>query len=102
YIQKQDKIRAGRHLFLKEDLSELEIQCVKVFEKSCGNSPTLILKNIITKENYRIKELSDYQKNQLKKLITEAIDESGVTPNFLKGIKQYLDKIKAGNTVYSK
>jgi len=102
YIQKEDKIRAGRHLFLKENLSETEIQCVSRFEKSCGNSSTIILKKILPKENFRVKELNDYQKIKLKKLIDAATKESGITPNFLKGIKRYLDKIKAGNTVYSK
>jgi hypothetical protein len=102
YIHKEDKVRAGRHLFLKENLSETEKQCVRRFEKSCGNSSTIILKKLLPKENFRVKELTDHQKIKLKKLVNDATRESGVTPNFLKGIKRYLDKIKAANKIGTK
>ncbi|SFU45840.1 hypothetical protein SAMN05216480_10471 [Pustulibacterium marinum] len=95
YLHKDDKVSAGRYLFLKENLSETEMQCVRKFKKSCGNSSTIILKKLLPKENFRVKELTDYQKNKLKKLIDDSTKESGVTPNFLKGIKRYLEKIKA-------
>lgn len=77
----------------------MEKECVIKFEKTYGNSPTLILKKLINKENYKIKELSTYAKLKLKKLTDEAIEESKTTPNFLKGIKMYLDKIKIDSTI---
>jgi len=92
YIQKGDKIRAGRHLFFKENLTKIELECVNKFKQSCGNSSTIILKKRIAKENFRVKELSDYAKHKLKVLIKEASEESGKTPNFLKGFERYFEK----------
>lgn len=97
YLELGDKIRAGRHFFFKENPSELEYDCIDQFKKSCGHSPTIILKKLIYKEHYRIKQLDNYTKLRLKDLINEATIESEITPNFLKGLKRYFDKKKAYN-----
>ena len=93
YLQVADKIRAGKHLFFKKNPSAIEEECIVLFEKSCGNCATNILKKLIHKENYRIKELDLYAQLKLKKLIDQAVNESGTLPRFLIGIKGYLDKI---------
>ena len=67
--------------------NDTEKQCVKSFEKSCGNSSTIILKKLLLKVNFVVKELEDQHKVKLIKLINDATKEIGVTTNFLKGIK---------------
>ncbi len=92
YINQKEFLKAGKHLFFKEHLNLEEKQCVFEFEKSCGNSPTLILKKIIPKNNYKVRLLDYYAKIKLKNLIEQATIESNVTPNFLKGIRTYFNK----------
>lgn len=55
YIEIDDKKRAGRHLFFKEYLSESEKDCIACFTKSCGNSPTIILKKTALQRELQIK-----------------------------------------------
>lgn len=92
YFQIGDKISAGRHYYLIETYSPDKIECIREFEKAYGNSPTLILKNIIYKNNFRIKNLSVQVKIKLKKLVNESTIEAGITPKFLRGMKAHLDK----------
>ena len=93
YIEINDRRKAGRHLFFKEELSDIEKECIACFVKSCGDSPTIILKKLLSKKNYRLKELKWSTKKKLKNLVEEAVVELGTIPNFLKGIKRHLDKI---------
>ncbi|MCT4638234.1 MAG: hypothetical protein N4A72_11050 [Bacteroidales bacterium] len=92
YIEVGDMVRAGRHLYFKEDPSDIEKECITMFEKRCDNSPVLILKNIISKENFKIIPLDNKVKRRLRYLVNGAVDEAGTVPNFLKGIKRHLDK----------
>lgn len=93
YIQKGDQVRAGKHLFLKENLLPVERECIELFEKSCGNNPTRILKKYIPKEGFRIKELNLYAKLRMKQLVKESALENGATPNFLKAYERHLVKV---------
>lgn len=92
YVRKNDKVRAGQYLFFMEVNQSNEKECIDLFEKSCGYCPTIILKKVLPKYNFRISEMTEYQKNKLKNLIKKVIEENGTTPNFLKGINRYLDK----------
>jgi tetratricopeptide (TPR) repeat protein len=92
YLQIGDKINAGRHFYLTETYSTEKIECMTEFERAYGNSPTLIMKNIINKHNFRISELNVQAKLKLKKLVEDSIIETGITPKFLRGIKAHLDK----------
>lgn len=93
YIQKGERVKAGKHLFFKYKPSEIEMENVKEFEKSCGNSPTLILKKVIPKQLLIISDMDSYSKLKLKKMIAESTDEMGVTPNFLKAHRNHLEKL---------
>lgn len=92
YIQAGDRIRAGRHLYLKEQLTDMEQECVQLFEKRYGNSPTILLKKRIAKQHFRIRDFDAYSQQKIKTLLEAAIVETGIIPNFLKGMKGYFDK----------
>jgi hypothetical protein len=94
YIEIGDYTKAGKHLFFKQNPSKQEKKCIYAFKKSCGNSATLLLKKLLPKENFSIKKADTYTKTVLKKLLKEAKQEIGQTPNFLKGIDAHFEKIK--------
>jgi hypothetical protein len=67
YIEVGDMVRAGRHLYFKENPSDIEKECITMFEKWCGNSCVLILKKIISKENFKIIPLDNKVKISCKR-----------------------------------
>ena len=92
YILTNDKVKAGHHLFFKQNPTKEETKCICEFKKAYGNSPTIILKKLIYKENFKVHEMSFQSKLKLKRILEEAEIESKITPNFLKGIKRYFVK----------
>ena len=94
YLLSGDRKKAGKHFYFKSAPNEIEKECIEAFCNSKGNDAILILKELISKENYKIKTLDHSTKLKLKELVDEATEQAGTTPNFLKGIKRHLDKIQ--------
>jgi hypothetical protein len=85
YLEIGDSVRAGRHWYLKDNLAPKELGCVQAFERSFGNSPTHIMRNLMYLEGSRInlEALSEEARGRLRRLVIGAAEEQGQLPRFL-------------------
>lgn len=95
YLAVGDKVRAGKHLYFKEHPSIEEQACIAAFEKNYGYSPTLLLRQLVYREAYRLRKLDLFTQKKLYELIQLSTQECGVTPKFLLGRRNQLTKILA-------
>jgi hypothetical protein len=71
YLQRDDKINAGRYLYLKSKLSEKEGECVATFEGSNGGDSFQILRKI-TKPSKVDRNFVNEGKGKLTRLVDRA------------------------------
>ena len=93
YLREGEYAKAGKHFYFKVIKTSEEIEAVNIFKKKYGNDPTIILKNLISKESFKVTDLSLFAKKKINLLITQINKEQNIIPNFLKGIKAHLDKV---------
>ena len=93
YLKRDDKVQAGKHFYFKSPKNDLELECVIEFEKSLGYDPSLILKNLLYKNNHKIKSLGTYPKKELARLLLEVESKHGLIPKFLIEIQNHLKSI---------
>lgn len=91
YLKTGNKIKAGRHLYFKEQLSEEELACVKAFEAWCGNS-VRTAKYVMYKDNFGFSKLNNYSQEKFRLLILAASEEVGMTPKFLQAYARHFEK----------
>ncbi|MFT5599903.1 MAG: hypothetical protein ACI9N1_000134 [Flavobacteriales bacterium] len=99
YLQIGDQIRAGKHFYFQNSLSNVEQNCVKEFEKSCGNDSILILRRVMHKLNFKVSESDVEVKKKLKILMDDVVRNYPEVPKFLGGAKRHLDKAVRNNEI---
>jgi hypothetical protein len=92
YLKDGSAAKAGKHLYLKPDKSEMEIAAVQEFERRVGRDPTLMLKKLINKQFFRFTMLDDFQMEQLAYLIEETKKKRGLVPKFLRSLDDYIQR----------
>ena len=92
YWEMGDKVRAGKHFYLLQNTSPQELECVKLFEKSLGNDPVLILRKIY-RRGMRLTSLDRNSRERIKMLVNSAAESYVPLPRFIVGLKRNFDKI---------
>lgn len=93
HLETGDQVKAGRYFYFKKDLTESELECVRLFEQRFGNDPVLILKRLLNKERQPASKLDMYTKQKLNDLINEAFLRNASVPIFARGMKRHFEKI---------
>jgi hypothetical protein len=92
YMEMNDKVRAGKHLYFKENPSTKEQECIFRFEKQFGFDQAIILKKFLPKEHFSISACEPRIKALIKTKIEIIERETGQVPKFLIGVQNHLNK----------
>lgn len=94
-LSKNEYVKAGKLLVLKENKSESESLAVQRFKQSLGNDSTLILRKIVNANFFRLRELSPIQMKILAELLDNVNPNGHSSPKFLLSLERYLYKKNA-------
>ncbi len=95
YYRNGNVVKAGQHWFFKENKNESEEMAVGRFKSAYGNDMKLVARKLIGHGFKSPKDLNEYTKDELFKILEEIVAKEGSIPDFAKNWYGHLKKGRA-------